>query len=87
MYPEGATDSGLYDMAGNVFEWTVTGFGDYPYDSKRNGEQGNGLVVRGGSCYDLSLRARCAYRYWGDPGDYWCGIGFRVVLSLANAGF
>ncbi|MEI7869767.1 MAG: SUMF1/EgtB/PvdO family nonheme iron enzyme [Candidatus Methylumidiphilus sp.] len=87
MYPEGATDSGLYDMAGNVFEWTVTGFGDYPYDSKRNGEQGNGLVVRGGSWDYNSYRARCAFRDWGNPGYYWFIIGFRVVLSLANAGF
>ena len=57
---------------------------DTPWASSGAGQT---LVVRGGSCYDLSLRARCAYRYWGDPGDYWCGIGFRVVLSLANAGF
>ncbi|MFZ4701221.1 MAG: SUMF1/EgtB/PvdO family nonheme iron enzyme [Candidatus Methylumidiphilus sp.] len=87
MYPEGATASGLYDMAGNVFEWTVTGWGDYPYDTKRNGEQGNGLVVRGGSCYYDSLRARCASRSRNNPGYIWLNVGFRVVLSLANADF
>ena len=87
MYPEGATASGLHDMAGTVFEWTVTGWGAYPYDSKRNGEQGNGLVLRGGSFNLTSVRARCAFRRRNLPDYGWYFGGFRVVLSLANSGF
>jgi formylglycine-generating enzyme required for sulfatase activity len=87
MYPEGATLSGLHDLAGNVFEWTGTGFGAYPYDAKRNGEQGNGIVLRGGSYNLNSDWARCACRNRLNPVNDWYDSGIRVVLSLANAGF
>jgi formylglycine-generating enzyme required for sulfatase activity len=41
-------------------------------------------VVRGGSWDDNQWFARCAYRNWNLPTDFFNELGFRVVLSLAN---
>ena len=61
---------GLYDMAGNVWEWT-----DSWYDSSRSRR-----VIRGGCWYYASEFCRSANRSYGDPvirADY---IGFRLVF-------
>jgi len=70
-YPQGGSHPyGLFDMLGNVWEWQANRF---ETDS-------GGRVVRGGS-FDLDLDfARCAYRYWDDPGGRDYGIGFRLCL-------
>jgi iron(II)-dependent oxidoreductase len=58
----------------------------YPYESgdgRENLEASDEVlrVLRGGS-FDLSqFDARCAFRYWGDPGVRGDGLGFRVVVS------
>ena len=84
----------LYDMAGNVWEWTRSLWGTdwekpdfvYPYDAadlKREDLDvpGNILrVVRGGSWGSRRDFARCAYRYGSLPDFRLDYIGFRVVL-------
>lgn len=81
-YPVGAY--GLYDMAGNVWEWTSSQYRDYPYqaDDGREAETTQGaVVIRGGSFDDVDFAVRCAYRqsysanFKGDHG------GFRVVIA------
>ena len=75
---------GLYDMHGNVAEWTRSLCEPYPYrdDDGRNDENAQGRrVVRGGSWYDLPARARSAFRLSYKP---WLGVynvGFRVVCE------
>jgi len=69
-YPEGATPEGLYDMAGNVWEWT-----DSWYD-----KLGLNRVLRGGSWYDSARRCLTVDRGY-DILDYRGGIvGFRLVF-------
>lgn len=73
---------GLYDMAGNVWEWTNDRYGNYSSGSQTDptGEaSGTYRVVRGGSWgYDASS-ARSVNRDRGDPGGRNCYQGFRLV--------
>jgi len=61
---------GLYDMAGNVWEWT-----DSWYDSSRSYR-----VLRGGGWYSHSEDCRSAFRSDGGPGGRNGSIGFRLVF-------
>ena len=82
--PAGDSPDGAADMAGNVWEWTLSLFKSYPYDSGDGREEleGDGLrVLRGGSFgYNDRWAVRCAARYWDGP-DFKDGfVGFRVAV-------
>ena len=75
---------GLYDMHGNVAEWTRSAYQPYPYDAHdgRNDDTSGGRkVVRGGSWYDRPLRCRSGFRldYLADQPVF--DVGFRVVCE------
>ena len=70
-YPDGATPEGLYDMAGNVLEWT-----DSWYDEKTRSSR----VLRGGGWGSSAGRCRSAYRGDGTPGHRFNRVGFRLVF-------
>ncbi|MHC4167901.1 MAG: SUMF1/EgtB/PvdO family nonheme iron enzyme [Planctomycetota bacterium] len=79
---------GLYDMHGNVWEWTRSSYRRYPYDSGdgRNDATDPGRkVVRGGSWYDRPKRCRSAFRlsYPGWRKVY--NVGFRIVVESSEA--
>jgi len=74
---------GLYDMHGNVAEWTRTAASAYPYkdDGRNSLSTGARRVIRGGSWHDRPFRSTSTYRL-----DYpdWQRVyhtGFRVVIE------
>jgi formylglycine-generating enzyme required for sulfatase activity/serine/threonine protein kinase len=75
---------GLYDMHGNVFEWTRSWFGNYPGGSVVDYEgpaSGSSRVRRGGSWYAAARLCRSANRSWSTPGYRGNILGFRLALS------
>jgi len=75
---------GLYDMLGNVWEWTAdawqAGYAGAPLDgSARPGQPGVRRVLRGGSWSDFARYARSAVRYDVEPGDRDDNLGLRCA--------
>jgi len=68
-YPQGVGPMGLWDGAGNVWEWTASWY-----------TEGRTRVLRGGSFFISADFARCAYRNYNLPGRYSANLGFRVVV-------
>ncbi len=74
---------GLFDMHGNVSEWTRSEYRPYPYvaDDGRNEEKGGRKVVRGGSWFDRPQRATASYRLGYPAWQRVFNTGFRVVVE------
>jgi len=75
---------GLFDMHGNVWEWTADDHCPYPDRPATDPEArcGSGLkVIRGGSWYFGTDSARCALRYTHPPKALGPSLGFRVAAD------
>ncbi len=88
VYFRGVSPYGCYDMVGNVWEWTRSERGDYPYPAigtaawkQREREDPAFCVLRGGAFYNDHSSVRCAVRDLSWPDDRDDVVGFRVVLS------
>ena len=87
IFPDGAAEEGLLDMAGNVWEWCSTRWGyDYPYTPGDGREDLGGgdkvlRVLRGGSWWNNKEAARCAARYWNYPRYRSLSGGFRCCAT------
>ncbi len=78
---------GLYDMAGNAWEWCWDYAGQYPsqWQSDPRGpatDPGSGRVGRGGNWNYYAVDCRNSYRYGNSPTDSASNIGFRCALSI-----
>ncbi len=87
--PDMANGYGLYDMAGNVFEWCWDWYGSSYYSDPNAGSNpqgpttGTGRVSRGGTWGNQPFYLRCAGRDWNyTPSDPYTGLGFRCVKGL-----
>jgi formylglycine-generating enzyme required for sulfatase activity len=76
-YPNGASQYGVYDMAGNVAEWCLNKGGN-PENTDLAGSAWR--VVRGGSWLFHRDFVRCASRLGLVPGGGSNFVGFRVVV-------
>lgn len=79
----GSNELGIFDMAGNVSEWTQDWFGHYSDKAQVNPEGAKsseiGKVLRGGDCGILLYYNKPARRSVSNPNFKSCYIGFRLA--------
>lgn len=78
--------NGLYDMMGNVYEWTRDWSGPYPSEGIVSDpvgpSEGKDKVVRGGAWHSPSHYLRVSDRVARTPHYKYSDVGFRCVYSL-----
>jgi formylglycine-generating enzyme required for sulfatase activity len=84
-YESGRSPYGLYEMAGNVFEWVSSLYKPYPYDATDGRENltiGGSRVIRGGAWSEGPNDQRVFYRSWVGPDQSETAIGFRCARDV-----
>ncbi len=86
-YP--ANEYGLFDIAGNVYEWCMDWYGYHYYetslqepDNPQGPAQGVYRVLRGGCWKSLKEDMRCSHRHRNNPGVMNGTYGFRCAADV-----
>ncbi len=94
-HAQGASESGIFHMAGNVYEW-VSDWYDHKYYGVSPpldpqgpdqgfdwGALGEMKVVRGGSWFAPESSNHNSHRFWNQPenNSYGVGLGFRCAMD------
>lgn len=81
--PAGASWVGAVDMAGNLWEWTLSKLADYPYNHRDGRESlhnnGDRRILRGGSWQSYANLTQTAHRNNSFPSASSYNFGFRCV--------
>ncbi|MBN1568419.1 MAG: SUMF1/EgtB/PvdO family nonheme iron enzyme [Acidobacteria bacterium] len=85
-HPFDISEFGLFDMAGNVSEWTQNWYQPYPANKRKEKEYGEQFkVLRGGSSKASKEFARSQFRARLPAGFRSMDLGFRCALSSEDA--
>lgn len=82
-----ANDFGLYDMHGNVGEWTYDCLNESYVDAPTDGSawiSGNcsSSIIRGGNWSNNPRNSRVTYRFWMSTSEPYSEIGMRLAADL-----
>jgi iron(II)-dependent oxidoreductase len=84
-YPSGKSPFGVFNLAGNVAEWTGADFNHYPGSDRQTprapGYLGTYQVVRGGGFAYPKEYAMTTTRVWAKPEDKGPKLGFRCAAD------
>ena len=72
-----ANELGIYDMSGNVWEWTKSKAHSYGEDVSPDNKM---LIRRGGSAIHVQKNCRVSFRYETERSKHNMGSGLRVVI-------
>ncbi|MDW8220584.1 MAG: ergothioneine biosynthesis protein EgtB [Bacteroidota bacterium] len=86
-FPAGTTAHGIWQMLGDVWEWTSSDYAPYPgfqtqFDEYNDKWFINQKVLRGGSFATPRASIRSTYRNFFAPTDRWMTSGFRCARTL-----
>jgi serine/threonine protein kinase len=86
-FKKGINPFGIYQLAGNIWEWCLDDFEEdfYKKSSIKNPicqTNSSRKVVRGGSFDFIETAARTSFRFSADKDSFENNIGFRVVRNL-----
>ncbi len=94
-YEKGVSGYGVFNMAGNVFEWVSDWYGPKYFQVSRAlnpqgpsyglnfANQGPVKVIRGGSWFAPQTSLHTSHRFWNQPenNSYGVGLGFRCAMT------
>jgi len=85
-HPNGISPYGIYDMAGNVWEWVSSLYKPYPYnanDGREDMNSSDARVLRGGSWFSNDGSLRTTNRFSNEPTQTINVFGFRCARGTS----